>query len=174
MTGPFYPVPFGANAETDTIFETHNDDKPLAQGDLTVYVSVTDSDADTSSNGIDSIDASTVSLEIIRGSEEAPVVITDSTISETEPDSGVFELEMSIAYNDGPTDDCPAGLSGCILQGDILHVVYADQSDASGSENTVTDSATFDLRNGVLQSDQTAYIIGKRRDNNAHRTRLEP
>ena len=34
------------------------------------------------------------------------------------------------------------------------------RSDASGSENTVTDSATFDLRNGVLQSDQTAYIIG--------------
>ena len=49
---------------------------------------------------------------------------------------------------------------GCILQGDILHVVYEDQSDASGSLNTVTDSATFDLRNGVLQSDQTAYIIG--------------
>ena len=48
----------------------------------------------------------------------------------------------------------------CILQGDILHVVYTDPSDASGSENTVTDSATFDLRNGVLQSDQTAYIIG--------------
>ena len=39
-------------------------------------------------------------------------------------------------------------------------MVYTDQSDASGSENTVTDSATFDLRNGVLQSDQTAYIIG--------------
>ena len=49
----------------------------------------------------------------------------------------------------------------CILQGDILHVTYTlIQSDASGSENTVTDSATFDLRNGVLQSDQTAYIIG--------------
>ena len=39
-------------------------------------------------------------------------------------------------------------------------MVYTDSSDASGSENTVTDSATFDLRNGVLQSDQTAYIIG--------------
>ena len=48
----------------------------------------------------------------------------------------------------------------CILQGDILHVQYNDPSDASGSANTVTDSATFDLRNGVLQSDQTAYIIG--------------
>ena len=26
--------------------------------------------------------------------------------------------------------------------------------------NTVTDSATFDLRNGVLQSDKSVYIIG--------------
>ena len=51
-------------------------------------------------------------------------------------------------------------MGGCILQGDILHVEYNDPSDASGSSNTVTDSATFDLRNGVLQSDQTAYIIG--------------
>ena len=154
-----YPVPFGDDAETDTIFETQGDES-LGQGDLTVYVSVTDSDADTSSNGIDSIDAGTVSMEIIRGSQEMPVEITDSTISETAPDSGVFELEMSIAYNSGPDEGCPTGLPGCILQGDIIHVVYTDSSDASGSENTVTDSATFDLRNGVLQSDQTAYIIG--------------
>ena len=41
-----------------------------AQHDLTVYVSVADSDADTSSNGIDSIEASTVEMEIIRGSQE--------------------------------------------------------------------------------------------------------
>ena len=159
-----YPVPFGADdpedANDDTFFET-SQDSTLAQGDLTVYVSVTDSDADTSSNGIDSIDASTVSMEIIRGSDDVDVPITDSTISETAPNSGVFELEMSVAYNYGPTDGCPTGLDdGCILQGDIIHVVYTDPSDASGSENTVTDSATFDLRNGVLQSDQTAYIIG--------------
>ena len=94
MTGPSTRYRFGDDAETDTIFETHNDGS-LGQGDLTVYVSVTDSDADTSSNGIDSIDAGTVSMEIIRGSQEMPVEITDSTISETAPDSGVFELEMS-------------------------------------------------------------------------------
>ena len=101
-----YPVPFGDDAETDTIFETQGDES-LGQGDLTVYVSVADSDADTSSNGIDSIDASTVSMEIIRGSQEMPVEITDSTISETAPDSGVFELEMSIAYNSGPERGLP-------------------------------------------------------------------
>ena len=48
----------------------------------------------------------------------------------------------------------------CILQGDILQVEYNDPTDASGQPNTVTDSATFDLRNGVLQSDKSVYIIG--------------
>ena len=48
----------------------------------------------------------------------------------------------------------------CILQGDILQVEYTDPTDASGDPNTVTDSATFDLRNGVLQADKSVYIIG--------------
>ena len=154
-----YPVPIGDNPDTDTDFPTHGD-ASLGKHDLTVYVSVEDSDADVSANGVDFIEASTVEIEIIRGSVSEPINPT-GRISETAPDSGVFELEMSIAYDAGPlTNDCPDELLGCILQGDILHVVYTDQSDASGSKNTVTDSATFDLRNGVLQSDQTAYIIG--------------
>jgi hypothetical protein len=48
----------------------------------------------------------------------------------------------------------------CILQGDIITVEYTDPADASGDVNTVTDSATFDLRNGALQSDKSVYIIG--------------
>ena len=47
--------------------------------------------------------------------------------------------------------------NGCILQGDILQVEYHDPTDASGQPNSVTDSATFDLRNGVLQSDKSVY-----------------
>ncbi|MBP0133789.1 MAG: hypothetical protein ITD40_02330, partial [Nitrosarchaeum sp.] len=53
-----------------------------------------------------------------------------------------------------------SGTNYCILQGDILQVEYTDSTDASGDTNTVTDSATFDLRNGVLQSDKSVYIIG--------------
>jgi len=52
------------------------------------------------------------------------------------------------------------GSSYCILQGDIITVEYTDPADASGKVNTVTDSATFDLRNGALQSDKSVYIIG--------------
>ena len=48
-----------------------------------------------------------------------------------------------------------------IEQGDIITVKYTDESDASGNENSVSDSATFDLRNAVLQSDKSVYVIGQ-------------
>ncbi|KKM89152.1 hypothetical protein LCGC14_1251520, partial [marine sediment metagenome] len=58
-------------------------------------------------------------------------------------------------------DTVPTGTSDyCLLQGDIITIEYTDPTDASGSITTVTDSATFDLRNGVLQSDKSVYIIG--------------
>ena len=113
-------------------------------------------------------------------------------ITETAPDSGVFELDLVVRYTDGPASaTCPptdsylsatnssrtgtaattspdvrfngfasATTDYCILQGDILTVEYTDPTDASGDPNTVTDSAAFDLRNGVLQSDKSVYIIG--------------
>ena len=99
-------------------------------------------------------------------------------IDEISPDSGVFELDLEIHYSDGPqSSQCPVSgtynsLMGsqrfqdesektyCILQGDIITVEYSDPTDASGQLNTVTDSATFDLRNGVLQTDKSVYVIG--------------
>ncbi|RDJ31689.1 MAG: hypothetical protein DWQ18_05560 [Crenarchaeota archaeon] len=107
-------------------------------------------------------------------------------ITEIAPDAGIFELDFVIRYTDGPDSTiCPttssfkhqtngtrggesmrfatasaAGQNYCILQGDIITVQYTDPTDASGDPNTVTDSATFDLRNGVLQSDKSVYIIG--------------
>jgi hypothetical protein len=109
-------------------------------------------------------------------------------IAEIAPDAGIFEIDVVVRYTDGPAHtSCPdtgdsgftsidggvtgietdrfataadAGEEYCILQGDILQVEYTDPADASGDVNTVTDSATFDLRNGVLQSDKSVYIIG--------------
>ncbi len=107
-------------------------------------------------------------------------------MNEIAPDAGIFETDIIIRYTDGPASTtCPsvtdewtsingtvgtgelfrfdkAATTGdyCILQGDILQVEYTDPADASGDVNTVTDSATFDLRNGVLQSDKSVYIIG--------------
>jgi hypothetical protein len=107
-------------------------------------------------------------------------------MTEVSPDSGIFEIDVTLRYTDGPrSTTCPntivytaingdtttaqddrfdtsstTGGDFCILQGDILQVEYTDPTDASGAVNTVTDSATFDLRNGVLQSDKSVYIIG--------------
>lgn len=69
-----------------------------------------------------------------------------------------FTIPLSTSVAPGPT----GGLASqyCVRQGDVLTVTYFDTSDASGQNQTVTDSATFDLRNGVLQSDKSVYIIG--------------
>ena len=272
-----YPVPFGVepdfeksssttpserNSETRSLFPIHqngmsdageltpglDDGEFLPQGDLIVYVTVTDSDFDVSASGKDSIgieDATPVTVSVIRGSDTVTVAQIgdqDSPIDEIAPDAGIFESSVTIRYNDGPTStlcpDTPIGFKvsssmysriigytsvltetaderdeqddirseaidnyrdlvrssiagidfdervhynvdqeswitfygeetrdivyhdGCILQGDILQVEYNDPTDASGKPNSVTDSATFDLRNGVLQSDKSVYIIG--------------
>ena len=148
----------------------------LPQGDLIVYVTVTDPDFDVSASGKDSIaiDTAPVTVSVIRGSVSEPVAIigdTSNPIDEIAPGAGIFESSVTIRYSDGPNSSlCPSADDdnsaetdddkGCILQGDILQVEYNDPTDASGQSNTVTDSATFDLRNGVLQSDKSVYIIG--------------
>ncbi len=89
-------------------------------------------------------------------------------LTETSPESGVFEVSFNLYPKDGPSgSDCPSrtiadGTTSrtCILQGDILTVQYNDTTDASGNPRTVTDSATFDLRNGALQTDKSVYVIG--------------
>jgi len=111
-------------------------------------------------------------------------------MTEIAPDAGIFQADLPIKFTDGPQGtDCPtaetqftatdgttgtseanrfhtlhtvAASSGfyCVRQGDVLTVTYTDLNDASGNTQTVTDSSTFDLRNGVLQSDKSVYIIG--------------
>ena len=101
-------------------------------------------------------------------------------IDEIAFDAGIYEFDLHIRFTDGPADsqcpndvryggttntaserfNVPADYTGddfCILQGDILQVEY---TDPTGDSNTVTDSATFDLRNGVLQTDKSVFIVG--------------
>ena len=107
-------------------------------------------------------------------------------ITEIAPDAGIFELDFAVRYTDGPSNQlCPATASFtplnqnmqpdseesrfdepspddenyCIMGGDILTVEYA-YIDKSGNVAVASDSATFDLRNGVLQADKSAYVIG--------------
>ena len=108
-------------------------------------------------------------------------------ISEVAPDAGIFELSFGIRYTDGPSSsECPAtamftpldddAVQGseesrfdvaspeneeyCILKGDTLTVEYS-HLDASGNVSEImTDSAMFDLRDGVLKADKSTYMIG--------------
>ena len=170
-----YPVPYGAGSEGSRFLEhgTANSNTPvvLAQGDVTVHVRVTDADYNVSAMGEDKIQDANVTLNIERGSAVKFLATHGNTSSsinsglnaivEVSPDSGVFEIDQAVAFDAGPTDNCPSAFtSGCVLQGDILTVEYTDNFDASGKTQTVTDSATFDLRNGVLQSDKSVYLIG--------------
>ena len=168
-----YPVPFG-NESAVSSFSLHSSaanlnggttENALAQGNVTVHVRVTDADYDVSASGEDTINDTTVLLKIERGSSSVTVKTFGNTadpITETSPTSGVFEYDATVGYESGPDDaNCPSVFqSGCVLQGDILTVTYNDIKDASGQAQSVTDSATFDLRNGVLQADKSVYLIG--------------
>lgn len=149
-----YPVPFGPNT-----FETFG--APLPEGILYTHIRVNDPDFDISAAGEDTMPSEYLKVNVIRGSASQTVEIADFTIKEIAPDAGIFELDLPIAYDAGPSQSCPDEFTdGCVLQGDIIQVEYSDPTDASGEPNTVTDSATFDLRNGVLQADKSVYLIG--------------
>ena len=84
-------------------------------------------------------------------------------MKETTPSSGVFEMLTSLALTDGPrtVDSSNNVTQQKIHQGDVLTVGFTDPTDASGeSTYEATDSATFDLRTGVLSTDKSVYVIG--------------
>ncbi len=147
-----YPVPFAAGD-----FATYDgDEDPLGVGNVIVSIRVNDPDYNISASGEDTLPASKVTLKITRGSLSHDVDLSAiDDLLETDPESGIFEVDVEIAQGifDATDDDL-------IYQGDILTVTYSDPNDASGELNTITDSATFDLRNAVLQTDKPSYIIG--------------
>ena len=124
---------------------------PGDDNEVTITVSVDDSDVDTSSSSTQTIETG-VTLTV------AGVIIDLDPLKETEPDSGIFESTVKV---DSHANRDNTNNNNRIEQGDIITVRYIDESDASGNENTVSDSATFDLRNAVLTSDKSVYVIGQ-------------
>ena len=126
---------------------------------VTIAVSVDDSDVDTSSSSTQTIETERVELTV------AGVIVDLGELKETEPDSGIFDASVTIGTSvtgkDANNPDAVEDKTVRIEQGDIITVRYTDESDASGNENSVSDSATFDLRNAVLQSDKSVYVIGQ-------------
>ncbi len=130
---------------------------PVPPGDeVTIAVSVDDSDVDTSSSSTQTIGTDRVELTV------AGVIVDLGELKETEPDSGIFDASVTIGTHVSGIDASGEPLNNILIeQGDIITVKYTDESDASGNENSVSDSATFDLRNAVLQSDKSVYVIGQ-------------
>ena len=132
---------------------------PADDTTVTVYVSIEDADYDESSGSINSIDDTTVTITV-DGIDVATLGGADSPIDETSADSGVFEdsVDIGVTMNGiGEDEDRTA----TVEQGSIITVKYDDPTDASGKKNSVSDSATFDLRNAVLTSDKSTYVIGQ-------------
>ena len=155
-----YPVPAASN----------DDERGIKDTPVTVYVSIEDADFDVSSGSINSImeDAPVVTISI-DGIDIATLGGTDSPIDETSADSGVFEDSVDITTSmKGVGED--EGEEATVEQGSIITVKYDDPTDASGKKNSVSDSATFDLRNAVLTSDKSTYVIGQ----DAFLTLIEP
>ena len=145
-----YPVPADAD-----------DAKGIKTTTVTVYVSIEDADFDESSDSINSIERADAPVTIrIDGIDVATFGGTGNPIDETSADSGVFEDSVDIGTSmDGIGED--VGDTAIVEQGSIITVTYTDPTDASGKINSVSDSATFDLRNAVLQSDKSTYVIGQ-------------
>ena len=139
-----YPVPTAADTD-DNIEATQ----------VTIAVAVDDSDVDTSSSSTQTIETARVELTV------AGLIVDLDELKESEPDSGIFETAIEIGWTVTGIDSSGEKDTVRIEQGDIITVRYTDESDASGNENSVSDSATFDLRNAVLQSDKSVYVIGQ-------------
>ena len=140
-----YPIPTAANA-----------DNSIEATQVTITVTVDDSDVDTSSSSTQTIkDGVTLTV--------AGVIVDLGELKETEPDSGIFDVEVKIGSSVAGKDanDRSKDKAVDIEQGNIITVRYIDESDASGNKNSVSDSATFDLRNAVLTSDKSVYVIGQ-------------
>ena len=153
-----YPVPFAANEYE--VHETAPGTTYLPAGPVQMHIRVTDADYDISAVGEDTLPINKLSVKITRGSlASANLAATSGNLLETAPDSAVFEYDLEIASGVlSSSGTFPSGAQ--VQQGDIITVTYSDPQDASGEAQTVTDSSSFDLRNGVLQSDKSVYLIG--------------
>jgi hypothetical protein len=159
---PVYPVPYASGEfKLHPTAGTGN----IGAGDVVSYITISDADLNTAASGQDSVSTAKLSVVVSRGSLESANLMPTAAedILETAPDSGEFEYTLKLAsgaISNSGVGDAKFVTGSKILQGDIITVTYTDAQDAAGKQQTVTDSSSFDLRNGVLQSDKSVYLIG--------------
>jgi hypothetical protein len=159
-----YPVPYAASIFKEHATSNGGTVQYLPVGSVVVHIQIDDPDYDISAFGEDSVATAAgdvVSVKISRGSLTSSELMPTASVSilETAPSSGIFEYDLTLAS--GVLSSSGTFASGAVInQGDIITVTYTDPQDASGKSQTVTDSSSFDLRNGTLQADKSVYLIG--------------
>ena len=164
-----YPVPFASN---DLRTGADGTTGQTEAGNVTMTVTVADSDftsdtLTTSGSGA----AGTILIKLIQGANTNTCFTAGSAssgtlhkssstvqelgpLSETEIGSATYEIEFTV----DEVQHC--GTMRTIVSGDVFQVEYVDAADDSGSDTTVYDSSTFDLRTGSLSVDKDVYVLG--------------
>ena len=131
---------------------------PADDKNVVVHIEINDPDFNADSDVLDKIPVGQVAVEITAVSSPTPENISadvfgDAThLEETTEDSGIFSETIEIPSN-------VLGDKGPIEQSYILSVTYTDNSDATGEESDVTDSAIFNIGTATLDTDATEYTI---------------
>ena len=112
------------------------------------------------------VEGSTTSTCWSAGSTVATASVGDgagtNTLTELGPLSAIdfgTTSEYEIEFNIDKVQQCGNNMR-TVSSGDIIQVKYVDASDDSGSESSVYDSSTFDLRTGSLSVDKDVYVLG--------------
>ena len=134
------------------VYPVPSDDK-----NVVVHIEINDPDFNADSDVLDKIPVGQVAVEITAVSSPTPEDISevfgDTThIEETTEDSGIFSETIEISSD-------ILGENTWIEQSYILSVTYTDNSDATGEESDVTDSAIFNIGTATLDTDATEYTI---------------
>jgi hypothetical protein len=162
-----YPVPYASG----DLKQGDDSTAITGAGDVTMYVTVSDSDTtvDTFTTGSTSA-AGTVEIMLVEGTTTSTCFTAGSIASydasgsvpqelgpgsEIVRDSSEYEWEFSVSK----VQDCGAN-DRTVSSGDIIQVKYVDTSDSTGSTSTFYDSSTFDLRTGSLSVDKDVYVLG--------------
>ncbi len=158
-----YPVPFDNNELKDgsnsNLDDFNGDGTTGDDGDVTVWVQVTDSDftddqlkATTAPGTVNLITSGTTTAIYTFGAEAASGTEL-GPMNEVEQGSNVYEISFTL----DETQSSHQVLGGKT----VIQVKYADANCDNGLTCNVFDSSTFDLRNGELTADKSVYIMGQ-------------
>ena len=164
-----YPVPFDAEElkEGDaTVYSSST----LADGDVTVWVTVTDPDFTDDQLNVGSGATAPGTVTLITGTDSDGIytfggLIASGTelgpMTEVEQGSNTYEVSFSLDVSQPVLSSEEAGNHTVLGGSTVIQVKYADAAGDNGLATNTFDSSTFDLRNGSLTADKSVYVQGQ-------------